>query len=147
MKTRVYLDHCSFNRPYDDQSSLVIYLESEAKLSVQRKILEHVYDLVWSYMNDYENSVNPYEERKKSIADWRSVAVIKVAPSSEISDRAKTFIERGFKSKDALHVACAIQAQCNYFLTTDKRILSKSLEQIKLINPLDFIRLVEENEP
>jgi predicted nucleic acid-binding protein len=97
-------------------------------------------------MNDYENSVNPYEERKKNIADWRYVATIRVAPSDEISDRAKTFIERGFKPKDALHVACAIQAQCNYFLTTDKGILSKSLGQIKLINPLDFIRIVEENE-
>jgi len=146
VKIRVYLDHCSFNRPYDDQSLLAIYLESEAKLSVQRKILERVYDLAWSYMNDYENSVNPYEERKKTIAAWRSVAIIKVAPSGEISDRAKTFIESGFKPKDALHISCAIQAHCNYFLTTDKGILNKYLGQIKLINPLDFIRIVEGNE-
>jgi hypothetical protein len=45
LKMRLYLDHCCFNRPYDDQSSLVVYLESEAKLSVQRKIVERVYDL------------------------------------------------------------------------------------------------------
>jgi predicted nucleic acid-binding protein len=119
-------------------------LESEAKFSVQHKILEHVYDLVWSYILDYENSVNPYEERKKAIADWRTVATIKVKPSDEICELAVILEKKGIKSKDALHVACAIQAQCDYFLTTDKRLLNKSVEQIELINPLDFIRKAEE---
>ena len=139
-------EKCCYNRPYDNQSSLVVYLESEAKISIQRNIVEHVYDLVWSYMNDYENSANLYDERKKSIADWRTVAVIKVIPSYEIRDRANIFVKRGIKSKDALHVACAIQAQCDYFLTTDKRLCNKSLGQIELINPLDFIRKVEVDE-
>lgn len=29
---RIYLDNCSYNRPYDDQSQLRISLESQAKL-------------------------------------------------------------------------------------------------------------------
>jgi hypothetical protein len=29
---RLYLDNCSFNRPFDDQSQLKIRLETEAKL-------------------------------------------------------------------------------------------------------------------
>ena len=28
---RLYLDNCCFNRPYDDQSSLPVYLETQAK--------------------------------------------------------------------------------------------------------------------
>jgi hypothetical protein len=88
-KLKVYLDQCCFNRPHDDQSSLVVYLESEAKLSIQRKIVEHVYDLAWSYMLDYENSVNNYEERRKSIADWCNVAISKVPTSDEICGMAK----------------------------------------------------------
>jgi len=36
---RIYLDNCSFNRPFDDQSSMRIKLETEAKLFVQEKIL------------------------------------------------------------------------------------------------------------
>jgi len=32
---RVYLDNCCFNRPYDDQGFLSIYLETQAKLSIQ----------------------------------------------------------------------------------------------------------------
>ncbi len=34
------LDNCSFNRPFDDQSQLRIQLEAEAKLFIQRKVLE-----------------------------------------------------------------------------------------------------------
>lgn len=35
---RLYLDNCCFNRPYDDQESKVIRLESEAKMMIQEKI-------------------------------------------------------------------------------------------------------------
>ena len=34
MKTRVYLDNCCFNRPFDDRENLIIRLEAEAKLHV-----------------------------------------------------------------------------------------------------------------
>ena len=34
----VYMDLCCFNRPFDDQSQPRIYLETEAKLFIQRKI-------------------------------------------------------------------------------------------------------------
>ena len=117
-----------------------MYLEIEAKLHVQQKIVEKVYDLVWSYILDYENFFNPYEERKKAIAEWRSMAVLDVAPSDEIRELAETLSKQGIKAKDALHVACAIKARCDYFLTTDKRLLNKAVGQIELINPLDFIR-------
>ena len=107
---------------------------------MQQKIVEKVYDLVWSYILDYENFFNPYEERKKAIAEWRSMAVLDVAPSDEIRELAETLSKQGIKAKDALHVACAIKARCDYFLTTDKRLLNKAVGQIELINPLDFIR-------
>ena len=35
---RIYLDLCCFNRPYDDQSQLRVYLETVAKLSLQDKV-------------------------------------------------------------------------------------------------------------
>jgi hypothetical protein len=37
---RVYLDNCCFNRPFDDQSSLTVRLETEAKLAIQEMIRE-----------------------------------------------------------------------------------------------------------
>ena len=32
---RIYLDNCSYNRPFDDQLQLKIKLETEAKLRVR----------------------------------------------------------------------------------------------------------------
>ncbi|GHV22705.1 hypothetical protein FACS189494_09900 [Spirochaetia bacterium] len=34
------------------------------------------------------------------------------------------------KRKDALHIACAIEAGCDYFLTTDGKILNKHISEI-----------------
>ena len=41
------------------------------------KVLQGTFDLVWSYMLDYENSINPYHERRNAIAKWRNVAKAK----------------------------------------------------------------------
>jgi len=47
----------------------------------------------------------------------------------------------GLKPLDALHIACAVSLQCEYFLTVDKGILKKKKEcqEIKIINPVNFI--------
>ena len=90
MKIRLYLDNCSFNRPYDDLSLLKNYLEAEAKTYIQKEI-----------------------------------------------------IQKNIKPKDSLHLACAIEAECNYFITTDDRILNKSVEKIVIIDPIDFVKMAE----
>jgi len=143
VKFRIYLDNCSFNRPYDDQSFLTTYLESEAKLFIQNEILLGRFELVWSYILDFENSMNPYSDRKAAIAGWRIISVIDVAPSLEIFECASHIMMKDVKKKDALHLACAITAECQYFLTTDKKLLNKSFDEITIMNPLDFIRKME----
>ncbi len=55
---RVYLDNCSFNRPFDDQSQLRIRLEAEAKLYVQQKVREGRLELAWSYILEALGEVN-----------------------------------------------------------------------------------------
>jgi len=35
---KVYLDNCCFNRPYDDQNNLLVFMETEAKLFIQELI-------------------------------------------------------------------------------------------------------------
>ena len=54
-----------------DQSQLKIRLESEAKLFIQTKIYANQIELVWSYILDYENNFNPFEERRDSIKKWK----------------------------------------------------------------------------
>ena len=83
-KYRIYLDNCCFNRPYDDQSNLLVFLETEAKLFVQQAILQKTFELVWSYILDFENAANPYQNRKQAIAKWKKMAVMDIDASETI---------------------------------------------------------------
>ena len=140
IKHLIYLDNCCFNRPYDDQAYLTVHLETEAKLFVQKEILQGSFELAWSYILDYENSMNPYEERKKAIDNWKKVAVYDVDFSTDINLLGNKLLSQGLKNNDALHIACAITAKCAYFLTTDKGVLNKHISEIVVINPIDFVR-------
>ena len=40
-KIKVYLDNCTYNRPFDDQKDIRIRLESEAKLFIQEQIKDN----------------------------------------------------------------------------------------------------------
>lgn len=139
-KLLVYLDNCCFNRPYDDQTFLMTYLESEAKLFVQKEIISENIDLVWSFMLHYENKDNPYEERKERIAAWETKAKKIVVSNNEILQKSKQLASLGIKEKDALHLSCAIHVKSDYFITTDKKLLNKNLKEISIINPIEFVR-------
>lgn len=141
---RVYLDNCCFNRPFDDQSQIRIRLEAEAKLYVQDKVREGQLQLVWSYILDYENSANPFEERRSAIGEWKLKAAVDVGETPEILATAHILLNKGLKAKDALHVACAIHAGCEYFLTTDDTVLKKGqdIRDVKIVDPPTFVREV-----
>ena len=70
---RVYLDNCCFNRPFDDQESQTIFLESEAKLMIQDLIREKKLELVWSFILEYENDANPDDEVMEKISKWKDL--------------------------------------------------------------------------
>ena len=141
---RIYLDNCCFNRPFDDQSQIRIRLESEAKLRIQDDILEGKFELVWSYILDAENSANPFEERKRPIWDWRQYAIINVKEKPTILEEAKRLSQLGLRSKDALHISCAVSSGCRYFLTTDDQVLNKRtfIDDLVVADPIGFIREV-----
>ena len=141
-KYRIYLDNCCFNRPYDDQTYLFVQLETEAKLFVQQAILQEIFELVWSYMLDYENAANPYQNRKQAISKWKKLAVLDINASDTIVNCGKEIMQKGIKKKDALHIACAMEAECDYFLSTDKKLLKATFDKIKEINPIDFIKIL-----
>jgi predicted nucleic acid-binding protein len=138
---RVYLDNCCFNRPFDDQTSLTIRLETEAKLSVQEQIKTGKLTLGWSYVLDYENQANPFLERRFEIEAWKILADSFTLETPEILINMKQIINYGLKSLDALHIACAIALKCDYFLTVDKGILKKAfyISDIKILSPIDFV--------
>ena len=143
-KQKVYLDNCCFNRPYDDQTQERIYLEALAKLYVQQRITDEKIDFVWSFILEFENSKNPYIIRKDAIRkfSYRSVSYVEV--SDEIIESAKKIAATGIKEKDSLHLACAIFSQCDYFITTDDRLLKFQSDKIKIVDPIQYIKEIEE---
>ena len=143
-KTKVYLDMCCFNRPYDDQSQLRISLETQAKLSIQEQIRAGSLDLVTSYTLQYENSQNREIMRRRSIERFAKkyrVLHIGVERDEEISLTARAIMVTGVKEKDAYHVASAIVGGCDFFITTDDRVLKYKSDAIAIVNPTEFIRL------
>lgn len=141
---KIYLDNCCYNRPFDDQSQMKIHLETQAKLYIQSKIKDGVYDLVWSYILDYENAKNPYEEKKLAISPWRNIASECITEETEdILLFAESLASKGIKTYDALHIACAVNSNCEYYLTTDKKLLNTPIPEIKIVSPIIFVNEME----
>jgi predicted nucleic acid-binding protein len=143
MDNRIYLDNCSFNRPYDDQTILRNYLEAEAKTYIQLQIINKNLELVWSYMMDYEIYFNPFENRKNQIQKWKSVARVNVQYSEDNVMLAKQIRKQRVKIKDAIHIACAIEAECKYYVTTDDKLLNKIIDNIIIVDPITLLKQLE----
>lgn len=143
---RIYLDNCSYNRPYDSQSQMRIYLETQAKLHIQDMIKQKELELVTSYILDYENDANRSLQKKMAIDRFmKEYASFYVSSKNEsvIKEYADAIMKTGVKEKDAYHVACAIVAECKYFITTDDRLLKYQTEKIALVTPCEFVRRME----
>lgn len=139
---KIYLDNSCFNRPFDDQQQLRIKLETEAKLDIQERIFQKEIDLTWSFILDFENEANPFEQRRLAIRGWKKHALADTDETKEIAEKAERFHQMGIKSKDSLHLACAISMRCVYFLTTDDELIKKSagIKEIKVTDPISFIK-------
>jgi predicted nucleic acid-binding protein len=139
---KIYLDNCCFNRPFDDQSHIRIRLEAEAKLKIQEEIRSGSFKLVWSYILDYENSKNPFRERNDQIARWRGYSIEDIQENEEVLRIAQMVHEKGVKKIDSLHIACAIRAKADYYLTTDDGVIKKAMlvDEVKITDPIGFIK-------
>ncbi len=144
LSMKIYLDNCCFNRPFDDQSQLRILLESEAKLRIQENIRSGTFELIWSYILDYENSTNPFRERREQILKWRTYSNEDIAESRDVLNIATMIMKHGVKKMDSLHLACAIKANADYFLTTDDGVIKKAIhiQNIQIVDPIGFIKEV-----
>ena len=66
---------------------------------------------------------------------WKSTCRLQ---KGEIEKIAEEVMETGVKFKDACHIASAIFASADYFISTDSRLLKYQTDKIKLINPVDY---------
>ena len=138
---RIYLDNCCFNRPFDDQGQVRVRLETEAKLAIQQDVSDGELDLAWSYVLDLENASNPFEERREAVSEWKPKAVADAEGNAQLLGTARALEKRGLRPKGTLHVACAIDCGCAYFITTDDRLVKAmhGFPEIAVVNPVQFV--------
>ena len=138
---RIYLDNCCYNRPFDDQRNLTTALETFAKLQIQALMRSGVLEYVWSDSLCHEVEKNPFPRRYQSIVSWLGGAAVYIETTDDVIERAKEFVEIGVKKMDALHLASAAKAGCDWFFTTDKGILKKvrEVDSMRVANPVEFV--------
>lgn len=146
-KLKIYLDNCCYNRPFDDLSQFRVKNEATAKTYIQSLIRFDSLTLYSSYMLYFEISENPFESVRKHITnfvDEHSSVYINEEYEDEIIPLSNEIMEAGVKRKDSIHLACSMVAECDYFITTDKRLLNYKTDRIKIVDPIKFIDIWEE---
>ena len=141
----IYLDNCCYARPYDNQDQIRIHLETLAKLEIQRMVVNREIDLAVSGFLFYENGKNKDEDIKARIASYmdKYLSIYIEDDDPELAPLIEEIELKGIKPLDASHLAAAIVAGCDYFITTDDRILNCDTDRLRIVNPLQFIAEVE----
>ena len=69
---------------------------------------------------------------------------IDIIEDEELVEIAAKLNQQGIKKIDSLHIACAIKANADFFLTTDDGVLKKAsiVKDIKITDPIGFIKEV-----
>jgi predicted nucleic acid-binding protein len=97
-----------------------------------------------SNLSEFENDANPFAVRRNTIGRFFRYASSYIEASEEVVQTAERLVGRqGLSDKDALHVACAIAGACDWFLSTDDRLLRLKDDRIKMMNPTEFLLLWE----
>ena len=125
-----------------------IRLETIAIFSILQRIKNGDFKLIWSFMIDYENSLNPYDDVRLEIEMASSLADEIISPDDSVISIAKELEAKGMKSRDALHLACALKGGSEYFLTCDDKLIKKAVAvgiNLKLMNPARFVEELEVN--
>ena len=145
---RIYLDTCCYSRAFDNQSSERIILEANATIKIRDKIKNNEIELATSYMLHFENN----QKKNKTIRDkidnflrnYKKI-YIGIEFAEILEEKVEKIMSTGIKNNDAFHIASAILSKSDYFLTVDDRIFKYNTNEIKIINPVDFIKILEVN--
>lgn len=142
---RLFLDTCSLNRPWDDQAQVRIHLEAESVIYILDAARNGLEELVSSAYLVAEILGNPDPSRRADVMTLLQPAVLHVPRSDAIQSRARELESWSITGFDALHVAAAEAATCDYLLTTDDKLLHRATRasgviKVKVLNPFDYPR-------
>jgi predicted nucleic acid-binding protein len=122
-------------------------LESEAIIT----IIKHLENREWTWISSsvvlFEVNQILNSDRKQRIIRLCDKATTVIKLNEEIYLSSEQIKELGFKSYDALHLACAKYAKVEVFLSTDDKLVKKAhknqaMLQMKVDNPLNWLQEV-----
>ncbi|MBQ9486552.1 MAG: hypothetical protein IJU91_01955 [Selenomonadaceae bacterium] len=141
---RVYLDMCCFNRQFDEKTDENVMPELRNIIYIQKEIVQGNIELATSFMLHYEN-YRKKNHRQRDAIDFFLKTYRKIYIGVDFSEKLKILSEEiiaaGIKPKDAYHIASAILADCDYFVTVDKKLLRYSSDKIIITNPINFVEV------
>jgi len=98
-------------------------------------------------MLSYEIDQNPFEINKEHILNFvykYSSFHVGDERKSEVISTSNEIMRTGIKYKDSVHLACSMIAGCDYFITTDKGVLKYKTDRIKIVSPIEFVKIWRE---
>ena len=148
--TALYLDMNIYNRPFDDQSQMRIRLETTAVMMIFALVEQGLASAKWSFVLEYENGRNPFSERRGFVKHLASICSETIEPDPAIRELARCLAEEhGVRGRDALHIACAVHARCDYLVTCDDRLVRQGRRlrredvlSLRIAGPIDVLQEV-----
>lgn len=111
-------------------------------------ILNHCKTKNWHLLNsevvEIEISKIPDDDKRLKVSILSTLLKSEILIDKEIESRAIEVEEMGFKSFDALHIACAEKGEAGIFLTTDDNLLQKAMQnrnllKVRVENPVKWL--------
>lgn len=140
---RIYLDSCSLQRPFDDQTQPRIRVETEAVLAILSAAQVGDIVLVNSEALEYEMGRIPDDQRRTEVAAILALSKERIEITDEAEKLAISLEKRGISPLDAVHLALASTARVDSFTTCDDRLLRKakaeSAVDCKVVSPLALV--------
>lgn len=148
---KIYLDTCTWGRPFDDQGDERIREETTSFFEIAWKIDVGEIEVVGSDVLFAELEDVAYGDKRRKIRLLVSKAISSTVCLDEKIRELAMEIESKCKTHgvDSLHVVSAIMGGAEFFVTTDDRLLKKRdcIKQklkIDVINPINFLRSLYE---
>ena len=77
-----------------------------------------------TYVLEYKNQNNPFPNRKERVSIISQMQSDTILGNEDIINTAETIQNLSkAKSKDALHLSCALHSGCKYFITCDNMLI------------------------
>lgn len=148
---KIYLDTCCLSRLFDSQTQPRIRRETAAIRQIIAYIDEgQLHWIASSVLRDEVNRNSDVIERLAIHARLNRASQIVEVGSIEIR-RGMQLESLGFRQRDALHIACAEQAEADLFFTTDDQMLKIAKRshvqlRVRIENPYTWLQEVTTNE-